>query len=175
MVLGWHTWECNIWFWVQPHYTAILHMLNHIKVLQSKSWTKNQMFYSNVSQPMSHWQWPNDTAQYSVKVHYRHPRYPPYNRSRIQNLWCLTRVRLARSTIPEIMRWLFKKFWKLFFKQEFFILEVTNFEKSKLSSASDGISASIFFSLPSTWLSRLFQVSFQSSNEFTMRHVIWKF
>ena len=115
------------------------------------------MFYSNVSQPMSHWQWPNDTAQYSVKVHYRHPRYPPYNRSRIQNLWCLTRVRLARSTIPEIMRWLFKKFWKLFSKQEFFILEVTYFEKSKLSSASDGISASIFFSFSSLkFISSLF-------------------
>ena len=35
LVIGLNTLECNIWFWVEPHWTAKLHMLNHIKVLQS--------------------------------------------------------------------------------------------------------------------------------------------
>ena len=62
-VIGWHTSGCNIRFWVQPHWSATIHMLNHIKVLQSngvqslfqmlhfyvmevktKSWTNDQSY-----------------------------------------------------------------------------------------------------------------------------------
>ena len=39
LVIGWHTLECNIWFWVRPHSSITfglgLNMWNHMKVLQS--------------------------------------------------------------------------------------------------------------------------------------------
>ena len=59
MVIGWYISKCKILFGVESHWTATLHMLNHIKVL-----------HSYVCQPMTKW--------------CSHMWYPPYRNL----LWC---------------------------------------------------------------------------------------
>ena len=57
LVIGWHTLECNIWFWNDLHMNATLHMLNHIIVLQSNV----VHFKTKCCTLMCANQWANDT------------------------------------------------------------------------------------------------------------------
>ena len=42
-VIGWHTLECNIWFWVRQHWSSTFGL------------GLNQMLHSNVCQPVTKW------------------------------------------------------------------------------------------------------------------------